>query len=486
MPPEHARSFGGGASESLVSPFVLVAMVLAAILVLVLPRKYAVVPLLLMAFLAPLTQQIVLGGVHFFVLRIVILAGLARMLFTGLRSGEEVLAGRFNSIDRAFLVCTLCQGFAIVLLFMTPDAVVNQVGFFLDCLGAYFLLRFFIHDEQDLYRVLKCFAVVALIISAEMVVEQIKQVNLFGAILGGVRISPEVREGRIRSQGPFLHELLAGAFGATLVPLFCLLWKNGKAKLASVIGIIGALLITWTSNSSTSLSTLVAGVLAISLWPIRKKMKAVRWGIVIGLIVLQLVMKAPVWFLIAHVDLTGSSSGWHRAAIVDQFIRHFGDWWLIGVKDTGSWGWDMWDAQNQFVSVGETGGLVAFIFFIAMITRCFRSLGNARKAIEGDTEREWFFWLLGAALFSHIVAFFGVNYFDQSRVSWFALLASISATTAVFLKDHAASEAVTAPVLSKVPLAYRKPSPASSRSRSFAVEKQEKVKSRLPVSRSHR
>jgi O-antigen ligase len=115
--------------------------------------------------------------------------------------------------------------------------------------------------------------------------------------------------------------------------------------------------------------------------------------------------------------------------LIDQFINHFGDWWLIGVKDTASWGWDMWDTQNQYVNVGETGGLVALVWFIAMISRCFGRLGDARKAIAGDRRQEAYAWLLGAALFAHVVGFFGVNYFDQTRVAWLFLLAVISVKT---------------------------------------------------------
>jgi hypothetical protein len=36
-------------------------------------------------------------------------------------------------------------------------------------------------------------------------------------------------------------------------------------------------------------------------------------------------------------------------------------------------------------------------------------------------------WFLGVALFANLVAFFGVNYFDQVKMIWFGLLAMISA-----------------------------------------------------------
>jgi len=65
-----------------------------------------------------------------------------------------------------------------------------------------------------------------------------------------------------------------------------------------------------------------------------------------------------------------------------------------------------------------------------MIVRSYASLGNARKAVAGKKNQEWFVWFLGAALFAHLVSFFGVNYFDQSKVGWFLLLCMIPVAAA--------------------------------------------------------
>jgi len=431
MPPEHARDFGGGLTETTLSPYSLVVMVACIILILVLPRKYAAIPLLLIAFLVPLAQAVVLGGSHLFVLRIVILAGLVRLGWAKPKTEGEAAVARYNKVDSAFTWCMLIQAAAVALLFRTVPALINQAGFLIDNLGAYYLLRRFLLNREDIYLALKFLAVVSVILAVCMVIEQVKVMNVFGFV-GGVLV-PDIREGKIRSQGPFLHALTAGCFAATLIPLFAMLWWNGKAKFMAVLGLVGATLMTITSNSSTPLLAYVAGVLGIALWPIRRKMKSVRWGIVGALAVLALVMKAPVWFVIAHIDLTGGSSGYHRAEIIDMFIRHFPDWWLIGVKDTGSWGWDIWDVQNQYVNVGETGGIAAFIFFIILISRCFSRIGRARRAVEDDPQEQWHLWFLGSALFANVAAFFGVNYFDQSKISWMMLLAMISALTVPIL-----------------------------------------------------
>jgi hypothetical protein len=471
--PDHAITFAGGVSATILDPIVLCALIVAVILILLLARKYVILPVFCMMFLVPGGEQLFVGGVHLYIFRIVILVGMFRMLWAKSTSQTPILSGGINSIDWAFILCTICEACAVVLLFASSSALINQFGFLVDYLGGYFLLRFLIRDEDDIYRTVKCLAFLALIVGACMVMENVTLHNVFASI-GGQAI-PEIRDGRVRSQGPFEQELMAGAFGATLLPLCLLLWKNERAKTAATCGLVGAVLMTWTSNSSTSLLSFGAGILAILFWPIRKKMRTVRWGIVIGLVALQVVMKAPIWYVIAHIDLTGGSSSYHRAELINQFITHFSDWWLIGVRATGSWGLDMWDAQNQFVDVGVTGGLLALIFFIAMISRSFRELGNARKAVEGDAKKEWLLWLLGAALFSHVVTFFGVNYFDQTKFVWFALLAMIAAATVPLHQTSEVLERQANVAYSSARWAYS----SQSRSRSMATRVDQKARAQL-------
>jgi hypothetical protein len=432
--PEQSHYFGGGGAETVLSPIVLVALLIALLLIFVLPRKYVIVPVLLIAFLVPLGQSVYAVGVHWLVLRIISLCGLLRVAIIKFTSKQEFLAGGVNAIDKAFLVSVICQAIGTSLQYMDPQALVNQFGFLVDFLAGYFLLRALIREESDVYRTLKWLAGLTVVLAVCMVREQVSLQNVFGQI-GLGRLVPEIREGKIRSQGVFQHSLTAGTFGATLVPLFFLLWKFGRAKAVAAAGVIGCTVMTICSNSSTPLMAYVAGPLALCFWPLRKRMRAVRWAIVVGLMAIQVVMKAPFWFIIAHIDLTGGSSGYHRAELVDQFIRHFSDWWLIGTKDAGTWAYDLWDQQNQYVGVGENGGLIAFVFFIVMISRSYGRIGTARKAVQGR-RKEWYYWFLGAALFSNLVAFFGVNYFDQVKVSWFALIAIICATAGPLMKSE--------------------------------------------------
>ncbi len=301
----------------------------------------------------------------------------------------------------------------------------------MDSIGVYFVLRFMVLSEEDARRCIRVLAVVACVIATSMFAEHITGHNPF-AFLGGAHEISEVRNGTVRSQGPFLQAIPAGAFGATLIALFIGLWvRDARRKYLAALGIAAAATIAFTSGSSTPVLAMAGAIAAFSLWPIRKKMRWVRWGIVTTIVGLQIVMKADVWWLIARVDVTGSSTGWDRAALLDNTIKHFSEWWLIGTDNNPNWGFNMWDLCNWFVAQAVQGGLLTFVLFVLVISYAFKRLGRARRAAEGDFRKGFLIWAVGAALFSQVCSFFGTSYYDQTTISWFALLAMISAITSL-------------------------------------------------------
>ena len=421
MEPAHYR-FGGGSSATVLHPLVALAMVLAVILILRLPRRQVLAPLLLAIFLIPKAQVVVVAGLHFNVYRIILLAGLARWIAS---RRSSPLAGGFNSIDRIFTMWALSLFIVFSLQYLNTQALIKSLGDLLDSISGYFVLRFLLQDREDVRQAIRVFGLIAVIMGVCMINEQRTGQNVFGQ-LGGMLSTSEVRNGSIRSQGAFLHSIPAGAFGATLVPLLLWLWSDAKSRGIVILGFLGASVMTVTCHSSTTLGCYAAGVFALCLWPLRRQMRIIRWGIAITLIVLHMVMKGPVWSLLEHIDLTGSSESFHRYRLIDTFIRHFGDWWLLGTSQNGSWGWEMADTSNQYVTYGISGGLATFVLFIAIVSKCLGKVGTARKFVEGNRTEEWFFWCLGASMFAHLVVFFGIDYFDQMEFAWFALLAIIS------------------------------------------------------------
>jgi hypothetical protein len=422
MEPQNIR-FGGGAADTVMHPLIAVALMLAIILIFCLPRKYVIVPLLLAIFCFPPNQIVVVAGVHFTVLRIVILAGLGRWAI--LRSS---LTGGFDSMDRLVTLWTFATLIVFSVQWMQTPAIIKSLGGFLDALGGYFVLRFLIRDREDVRRAIKVLGAVSVFMGACMINEQLNHQNVFG-LLDGTASAVWVRDGKIRAQGAFAIYIDAGVFGAILVPLLVWLWSDARSRFAAYLGMAGATAMVLTSNSSTPQLAYVSGVVGLCFWPLRRRMRMFRWGLVLTLVGLHLVMKAPVWALIARIDLTGSSTSYHRFELVDQFIRHFSDWWLLGSKDYNNWGWSMWDLSNQYVAVGLTGGLVTFVLFIRIISQSFAGLGVARQRVAEDRKLGWLCWCLGSALLANVVAFFGCSYMSQMQMALFVLLAMITVAT---------------------------------------------------------
>ncbi len=454
MPPD--KAFAESVPPTLLGPGVLVLTLIAVVLVFLVSRKFILGVLMFGIFLLPVGQTLMLGTLHLYVTRILILTGLGRAIASR-RSHTSFFGGGYNYIDKLFICGVMFQAVAIVLVNPEFSTVVNQMGALWDIIGGYFLMRLLILDDEDVHRGIKSFCGIAAILSVSMLYEKFNYVNLFG-LIAGHPIVPEIRNGSIRAQGPFHHAILAGTFGATLLPLFFWLWKTGKSKFLGVIGIFASTAIAFSAASTTPVSAYLAAILGLCFWPLRKSMRAVRWGIAIGVLSLNLVMHAPVWWAVEHIDLAGGSAGQHRAELIDNFVRHFSDWWLIGTKDYGSWGFLMSDISNQYVAIGETGGLISFVCFIAMITLGFKRIGIARKSVEGNRMKEWYFWILGAALFSHSVAFLGISYFDQTQFSWYALLGVIIAATAPILAAQPVSEQQALVATPRPQLGYLAPS----------------------------
>jgi hypothetical protein len=432
--PEHL-AYGGGVAETTLNPFVALIIILAGIMILVLPRNRVIVPFLAAALLIPNNQVLLIGFLHFPTLRILVSFGFLRMFWTKMNSKTEIFSRGWNKIDVILILLTVITAVNGILLWQNTGALVKQLGDLYTIFGVYFLMRFLIRDDEDAAHFIRTLAYISVPIAGIMTFEQIKGWNPYSLLGGGQAAyysSLMIRDGRVRAMGSFGHTLLAGTYGAIIFPLFfALWWKDKKNRSSAIVGILASTVITFATVSSTPVLAYAGGILALCLWPVRGFMRLLRWGIVITLVSLHMVMKAPVWHLISRIDLTGGSSSYHRYQLIDMFIRHFSDWWLVGTKSNAEWGWDMWDTANQYVGTGEASGLVPFLLLLAILVYGFKYLGNARKAAEENRSLTLYYWALCAALFANAVAFFGISYWDQTVVVWYGFLAIINTAIVV-------------------------------------------------------
>jgi hypothetical protein len=428
--------FGGGATETSLTVITLILLCIGIALVLLLPRRRILLPFFVISLLVPVTQVLVIPGMHLAVYRILLFAIWIRIVLNKWILRRDTYSLQMNSLDKVFIAWAICNAITYSLLWMEVGALINRLGFLTVSLGVYFMLRYAIRDREEAGYAIRALAVATIPIAVAMLYEHFTGGNLVSLLLGMGQQLAEIRNDRIRAQGPFSHSIVAGTFAAMLLPLFVGLWFEGKGnRLRAFLGALSATLITIASSSSTPLMTYCAGIVGICFWPFRRWMRLVRWAIVMSLIFLQIVMKAPVWFLINRISGLIGGTGWHRAELIDQFLRRFFEWFLIGTQNNANWGLDMWDAINAYVKAGVEGGLITFVLFLAIIVIGYRRIGLARHGAEQtEPQHEFFIWTLGVTLFSNTVAFFGIIYFDQSVVAWYCLLAMISVVSNLYIK----------------------------------------------------
>lgn len=427
-------NFGGGPTESFFSPLVLAIVIVAGLLICFGSRRRALLAFLSAAILIPMDQVLVISGLHFPMIRVLVVFGAIRILKEKLSGKAQVFSGGMNWMDKWSIVLAVFTAINGTLLWQTSGYIVFALGNLYSASGIYFTLRFLIRDEDDVRQALRTLAFVMAGVAVIMVSEHLVGRNLYYSLLGGARAtdfgaSLTVRDGKLRATGVFAHPILAGSFGGFCFPLFVGLWWRGfkKDRKFAVLGMAAALIPPIAANSSTALFGFISAIVGLSFWVLRRRMQIIRWGVAILLVSLHMVMKAPVWELINRVDLTGSSSSYHRFQLVNQCILHFKDWWLIGTKNYGDWGWEMWDLSNSYVGTADTVGLIPLIAFIAILVVAYRYVGIARKAFEGDKAKELFAWAFGASLFANTIAFMGIGYFDQTVVAWYCVLAMVAA-----------------------------------------------------------
>jgi hypothetical protein len=396
-----------------------------------LPRSSAPLPLIIGASYMTLGPSLDVGPFHFTVIRILIAIGFLRVLVRG-----ERIMGKLTSVDRLMLLWSVATVLTSFFHTHIAETLVFHLGLAYNGLGLYFLFRIFIQNIEDIPRLSKIIIIALVPIALEMILESVTRGNSF-AFLGGVPELCEVRNGKIRAQGPFAHSILAGTVGAVCLPLAIALWHRSR-KIA-LVGMAATGLIIVCSKSSGPLLSAIFAVGGMILWKFRTKMRLIRRGAFVALLVIAAVMNAPFYYIVARIDLAGGSTGWHRAHLIESAINHIDDWWLAGTDYTADWtpnagsNDNETDITNHYVRMAVWGGLPMMLLFIGTLQSAFGLLSKALKPTQDFMMQEQFIiWALGCSLFAHVATMMSVSYFDQSVLFLYLVLAAIaSAYTAV-------------------------------------------------------
>jgi len=402
-----------------VHPVGLLMLIVLSAATLVAPRRWAFLPILILAcFISPV-QRIVVATLDFDFIRILTLVGWMRVFMRG-----EYRSFRWCLLDYLMIAWAISGLIAYTLLFGTAEALVYKLGTTYTSLGLYYYFRWIVTDWSDFKRVVLAFAIVSLPVAVVFVFEKVTGKNLF-SIFGGVAFNTMIREGKLRAQGPFTHPIIAGCFWAAAAPLIASgWWMTGLVKRLAPFSVVCCIIVVIATASSTPMAATAAAILGALFFCLRAQMGWIKLGVVVTLLWLHFVaMKKPVWHLISRIDLAGGSTGYHRYRLIDAAIHHFGDWWAIGTKSTRAWGPQLNDVTNQYILEGVRGGVLTLLLFSLALWAAFHYVGKLWRLVEANNTKLIASWSMGVALFTHSMSFIAVSYFGQISILWYLSLA---------------------------------------------------------------
>lgn len=428
--------------------------VVAAICTFALPRRLAIMPLLLGALYMTRGQVLEIGPANFTIPQLLVTAGFLRAM----SRGERITDG-MHTVDKLLLLwAAILIGTSV---FHTDDAWLYRSGIVWTELGCYFLFRIFITSLDDVVDVFKAICVLAMPMAFLMLYEKASGQNPFGS-LGGVVATSLIRDGNIRAAGPFAHPILAGTTGAAIVGMGLALRKISLRH--TIAAWISGGSIVMAATSSGPILMVCFTVVALFAWACRRHMRALRWVVVAGLLVLNGVMKDPIYFLMARIDLSGGSQGYFRAQLIRSSMEHFDEWWLAGTDYTRNWmatgnhaNTRHTDITNHLLGEGVLGGMPLMIVFIAIVAYSFRDAGRAlAQHAKAPVPQQALIWGVGSLLFGYFMNFWTISLFDQSVMFLYLVFASIQS-----IVRSGAPASATAPLAhaSMVPHQPRFPTP---------------------------
>ncbi len=304
----------------------------------------------------------------------------------------------------------------------------------LDITIAYFWIRTTITSLKDarLFLILAAPGLVltGAIVALESLTKTYILLPLSSAITGQEHaVSPTLRLGLMRAQGPFPHPILAGIFLGSFLPLYALSGLRGWPLWA---GMLGALCCVFTLSSGAFL-VLAAGIGFIAINWLVERSTFVSWRLVLGamaavLIFMEIASDSGVVQLITRFAALNNQTAFFRLLIWDEGIKTVQEFPMFGI------GFNDWDrprwmppsVDNYWLVLAMRHGILAPIFALLSIFAAVFVL--AKKSISLAPIDQRMVRGVAIALSVTSLSVFSVALWLSPQVWFFALLALAVAT----------------------------------------------------------
>ena len=119
------------------------------------------------------------------------------------------------------------------------------------------------------------------------------------------------------------------------IPMAIFLWK--EQRIPALLGLFAGGSIVYASTSSGPLLMTLFMLAALIAWKLHNQLRLMLWGILLGIIALDIVTSDPFYFILARIDLAGGSTDGIGRHLFSPPILHLNEWWAVGTDYTRHW-----------------------------------------------------------------------------------------------------------------------------------------------------
>jgi hypothetical protein len=401
-------------NQTILHPLGFTGLCLSLLGLLALPRKQAIIPVIILLCFVPSAQRITVATVDFQFMRILGIFGLIRIL-----ARAEYKGVRWKLPDLVMVIFV-----ALPLLTVFPRGVagsfMNMAGQGLDFFSMYVIGRCLVYNRAAWGNFASAMFIIGIPVMVAFTIEKATSRNFF-SLFGGVPEITAVREGKLRAQGAFAHPILAGVWWAAMAPIFFSMYfahpNHSLGRIIAWIGVPMSVTLALLTASSTPVGGCVIGIGLWLIFPFRKQIIQLRWYIGLGLVALHFISSSGLHgLLLTKFTFVSGSTGWHRYRLIDAALQRIPDWFLFGTRSTYSWGWGLDDVTCQYIAAAVSGGILVLSSLIYLLISSARSAYSISQARNDPKERwrDWLAWGLVSSIAVHAICFVAVTYFGQA------------------------------------------------------------------------
>jgi hypothetical protein len=419
-------------------PYSIAVFIIGAILVYVLPLRYALVPLALSMCMYPSTVLLPPTNIGMTPQRAIALLLMLRCLTTP----EVRRKFKWGPVDWAavfyFVLLTISQ----VITQGPAKALNNRGGFFLSAMVPFWCVRMLVTDRPALYGLIKAWLWAAIPLVVGAVYQFITGDHpAFELLKYGVpKINPIMSQRPVidqrmmfgalhfRASCPFLQSIMFGWYFALMVGFSTNLFWEKKKIFPWIIPWCVLPLGICCAIAGGPMMLAALSMAMLGLFPFRGFWKPACWVFLILMLVFGVVSNRNPLEILANAGFDASSS-WYRVGLQKHTLHEgaMNGHWLAGYGEIPAEYYRYHDLCIHWIYIVVINGLMGVVGFYTFMGLCVWQLWNAKKKAT-SLEDQWLLWSLLSVWIASMMSMFVVSLFAEMYFIYHMFLGVIANT----------------------------------------------------------